>query len=102
MKPVRLIRPVYFLWVIVPVTLYALFLIVGAPHMLISYSWRDDGQGFDPLAYRYYIRCTYHGPYGPITIHWPPRGECNWFLFRHEGTSTAGASHTTNHTLRGS
>ena len=44
-----MIRPAYFIWIVVPVTLYLAFLAFGLPHFAWSYSWRDDGQGYDPF-----------------------------------------------------
>ena len=80
MKP-RLIRASYFVWIVVPLALYAVYQAYGLPHFIWSYDWRDDGQGYDPFANRYYLRCTYIGPYGAFTEHFPKNGECDWFQF---------------------
>jgi hypothetical protein len=52
----------------------------GLPHGIWSYSWVDQGQGYDPLAHRWYTRCTFIGPYGSITTH-PTNGRCGWVVF---------------------
>ena len=80
MKP-RLARPSYFIWVVVPLALYAGYLVFGLPHFIWSYQWRDNGQGYDPFAYRYYLRCDYIGPYGLMTDASPVGGKCAWFRF---------------------
>ena len=86
MKKIRFIRASYFIWLIVPVLLYAVYLHVGLPHMIWSYSWRDDGQGFNPHADRYYQRCTYIGPYGAFTV-FPVNGQRDWLLFQRKSAS---------------
>lgn len=73
---------VYLIWIIFPVALYLIYLIFGLPHIIWSYSWRNDGQGHDPFANRYYTKCVYIGSYGEFTIHNPNDGECDWFIFR--------------------
>ena len=78
---VRFLRLSYFIWLIVPVTILLLYLIFGMPHMIWSYSWIDEGQGYDPFATRHYTRCTYVGPYGNFTEH-PNNGKCGWVRFR--------------------
>ena len=75
-----MIRPVYFIWIVAPIALYLAFLTFGLPHFAWSYSWRDDGQGYDPFAYRWYLRCTYIGSYGSHR-YIPHNGKCPWFRF---------------------
>ena len=81
MKRVPLIRPGFFVWIIVPVALYAVYLVYGLPHVIWSYEWRDEGQGFEPFAPRHYTRCTYVGPYGAFSEHNPANGTCGWVWF---------------------
>lgn len=69
-------------WLLVPLALYIAVLVVGLPHVRWSYTWRDDGQGFDPLANRFYTRCSFIGPTGQYTIHHPDNGRCAWIIFR--------------------
>lgn len=83
---VRFLRLHYFLWVLVPVGLWFVYITYGLPHMLWSYSWRDDGQGHDPMAERYYTRCTYVGPYGNQTI-LPRNGKCPFLRFEKKAGS---------------
>ena len=77
MKP-SLVKPTDYIWVLVPLGLWLAYSLYGLPHLRFSYSWRDDGQGYDPFAKRYYTRCTYIGPYGEDTI-LPLRGHCPIF-----------------------
>jgi len=72
----------FFTWIAFPLGLYLAYAQIGLPHLRWSYSWVDGGQGFDPLAARYYTRCTFWGPYGRFTLHHPPRGKCAWVIFK--------------------
>lgn len=81
MKRVRLVRPSYFLWVIVPAALYAGYATYGLPHVIWKYEWRDDGQGYAPFAPRYYTKCEFVGPYGVFVEHYPADGKCGWVQF---------------------
>lgn len=78
---VYLVRPIYFAWVIVPVTIYLGYLAFGLPHMIWSYEWRYTRQSQNPYANRYYTRCTFIGPYGAFTIFHPKGGNCGWIKF---------------------
>lgn len=71
----------YFIWIIIPASLYLTYLIIGLPHFIWSYSWQDNGT-YDPFAERFYTRCTFIGPYGEFTIHHPDNGKCGWIVFR--------------------
>lgn len=77
---VRFLRLSYFLWVLVPAGLWLVYTSYGLPHIIWSYSWLDEGQGYDPFATRYYTRCTYAGPYGNRTI-LPSNGQCPLIRF---------------------
>ncbi|MCV6600976.1 MAG: hypothetical protein OIF54_05340, partial [Cohaesibacter sp.] len=66
----------FFGWALFPLALFLVFLMVGLPHLSVRYSWRDEGQGYDPFARRYYVSCTYWGPYGTFTINYPQNGKC--------------------------
>lgn len=76
MKP-RFLRPSYFVWIIVPVALYAAYAIYGLPHLIWSYDFRGT---YTDRANRFYTRCTFIGPYGAFTTY-PTDGECPWFFF---------------------
>ena len=56
----KLVR--FLWWMIIPVGVYFAYLIFGLPHFIWSYSWVDEGQGYDPWAQRYYTRCNFHRP----------------------------------------
>lgn len=65
---VALIRGQYFLWVLVPIALYAGLLQIGLPHIVWEYSFTSPGQTMDPFAPRIYHRCSYWGPYGNFDV----------------------------------
>lgn len=70
----------FFVWTLVPFAAVLIYLWAGMPHVLFSYTWRDDGQGSDPFAKRHYISCTHIGPFGEITLHaWD--GRCRFIHF---------------------
>lgn len=79
-----MIRPSYFIWVIVPIALYLVYMAWGSPHIAFNYTWRNDGQGYDPFAKRWYLSCEYIGATGSHQYH-PQDGKCPWFRFyKHE------------------
>jgi hypothetical protein len=80
MTRVRLIRASFFLWLIVPTAAYLAYQAYGLPHVIWSYSWLDNGRGYDPYASRHYTSCTYVGPYGVFTDA-APGGRCGWVQF---------------------
>ncbi len=47
------------------------------PHVLWKYTFRDNGDQYNPLAERHYLTCTYYGPHGEITVH-AEFGRCAW------------------------
>ncbi len=87
MNPVRLIRPSFFIWIILPAALYLTYRAIGLPHVIFSYDWRDDGQGYSPFAERYYTRCTYVVPYGSCTDG-ATGGVCGWIQFHNDPKRT--------------
>ena len=80
----------FMIWIIVPVALYVAYATFGLPHIRWSYTWLDEGQGFEPLAQRYYTRCSFLGPFGQFDIHHPAQGTCAWIIFRKAPASTRG------------
>ena len=68
MKP-HLLRPSFFVWLIVPAAVYLAYLAFGLPHMIWSYEYRQVGPAStaNPFAGRYYTRCTFVGPYGSFS-----------------------------------
>ncbi len=89
MKP-RLLRKRYFISLVVLAALLTLNLAFGLPHLRVSYTWIDQGQGFDPYADRYYTHCVFYGPFGRFDFH-PTDGSCAWVRFyKRKGTSHAG------------
>ena len=74
---------VMWLWVIVPIVLFALYLTYGAPHAIWSYSYHDNGRRWDPLAPRYYTSCTYVGWGGQTVTQAARGGKCGWVRFFH-------------------
>ncbi len=79
---VRFLRASYFIWTLVAAAVYMTCLSLGLPHVIWSYDWRDTGQGDDLSAERFYTRCTYVGPYGAFTEHFPMDGKCAWLRFK--------------------
>lgn len=73
--------PRYFVWTLVPILLYGAYPMNAAPHVIWSYVWRDDGQGYAPFAHRHYLRCTYVGPYGTFSED-AVDGKCSWITLR--------------------
>lgn len=79
-----MIRPAYFVWIVVPIALYLAYQVYGWPYLNWSYDFRSAG-GYDPFAERYYTRCTYWNPTGTHTIH-PSDGNCPRIkFFNHKG-----------------
>ena len=70
----------YFIWIIGPVLIYGGYLAWGLPHIAFNYTFRNDGQGYDPYAHRWYLECEYIGSYGSH-MYYPTDGKCPWFRF---------------------
>lgn len=69
-----------FLWVLLPLAAYGVFITKGLPHGIVSYSFLDNGNKWDPFLERYYTSCSFYGPYGSFTV--PARnGKCPWLGF---------------------
>lgn len=79
MKP-RFIKLSYFIWLIIPVSLWLAYQAFGLPHAIWSYAWIDEGQGLDPFAHRTYTSCRFVGPYGEFELP-AENGECGWIQF---------------------
>jgi len=78
------------LWVIVPMIAYGIYLTSGAPHLLVSYRYHDNGDVFNPLAARSYTQCSYVGwGLSEITT-LPVNGRCPLIrFFKFEGGAYA-------------
>ncbi len=83
-RRVPLLRASYFWWVILPIVLFAAYLVFGLPHVIWSY--RFFGTHAD-LASRVYHQCTWLGPYGEITRA-AENGKCWIIRFFHEEGAT--------------
>ena len=83
----------FFIWVLFPIAVVVTYLVLGLPYLRASYSWRDDGQGYDPFAKRYYLSCTYWNPAGTFTIEHPRNGDCLLFVFRKSSDNSGGRDH---------
>jgi len=80
LKP-RLIRVRYFIWLMVPLSIYAVSQTQGTPHMRWSYRYVDNGAS---MTNRYYTHCTYVGFSGVSQFH-PMNGDCPFVqLFKKE------------------
>ncbi|MFA6965227.1 hypothetical protein [Bosea sp. (in: a-proteobacteria)] len=82
MKRVSLIRPSFFIWLIVPVAIWLSVVAFGLPHVIWSYEWIGRGRGYAGLEGRHYTRCTYVGPHGVIVAP-AAEGRCAWVRFFH-------------------
>lgn len=78
---ITFLRPIYFLWLAVPLAGYLAIAVLGAPHVLWTRSWHFSG----PDSERFYTRCSYIGPYGEFTVHFPSDGKCSFFRFFKRG-----------------
>ncbi len=65
-----------FLWLIVPIGIYAGYRAWGTPHLVWSYTYVGGG-GADPFANRLYITCSYSGWTGLRTAT-ARGGKCGW------------------------
>jgi hypothetical protein len=74
----------FFIWILVPVAGFVALQIFGAPFLRWNYSWRDDGQGYDPYAPRWYLSCTYIGFTGNFAAD-PLNGKCPLVRFEKRG-----------------
>ena len=72
MKP-TLIRPVYFVWLVVPTVGYLAYLILGWPHVL--FAWTDR-------VPRSMSSCAYIGPTGIFETYTKTDGSCQVVRFR--------------------
>lgn len=80
-KP-RLFRLGYFYWALVPIAIAIAHQTMGEPHFRWSYSWLDQGQGYDPYAARHYTQCNYAGFRHSFTLR-PMNGQCPLLMFKH-------------------
>lgn len=73
-----------FIWILVPAAIWAVFVLWGSPHLVLSYRFHDNGDRWNPLAERHYTQCTYYGALGAITV-LAERGSCPWVRFFRAG-----------------
>ncbi len=84
MRKPRLLRPSFFVWLIVPALMLGTYQLYGLPHVIWSYDWRAMGpNSFADFSKRHYTRCSYLGPTGLIIDH-PNDGKCSWLRFAHK------------------
>ncbi len=69
-----------FLWLAIPLGLWAVFTFWGTPHVALTWRFHDNGARYDSLARRHYIDCTYYGLAGTFTVH-ADQGACPWIRF---------------------
>jgi len=74
----------YFIWVLVPLAAFLALQIFGPPFIRWNFSWRDDGQGHNPYAARWYLSCTYIGFTGSFAAD-PRDGKCPLIRFEKRG-----------------
>ena len=73
-----------FLWLFGAGALYTVYQTKGLPHFAFSYTFSDNGDQYNPFAERYYITCTFWGPYGMFTVD-ARNGRCAWVQMFKEG-----------------
>lgn len=69
-----------FLWLIVPLGLWLAVALLGTPHLVVSYTFHDNGDVYNPRAHRHYITCTYWGWTGMHRVA-AEHGQCPWVRF---------------------
>lgn len=73
----RYLRLLYFVWLAAVPVCYVAVATYGLPHLV----WTTFGHNV--AAGRFHTRCTYVGPYGSFTVHFPRDGDCPIFrLFK--------------------
>ena len=72
-----------WLWLIVPAAIFMIYMLVGTPHLIISYSFLDNGRRHDPWAPRHYTSCTFIGFSGQTVTVPAQGGKCGWVRFFH-------------------
>lgn len=77
---VPLLRVSYFWWVLLPVGLFAAYLLLGLPHVIWSYRFSGT---YSDFASRVYHECTWLGPYGEVTRA-AENGKCRLIRFFHQ------------------
>ena len=71
-----------FVWLIGAGALYGAYVGYGLPHAIWSYTFMDNGDRNNPFAKRYYLTCSFIGPYGVFKTY-AEDGRCGWVrLFR--------------------
>lgn len=66
-----------FAWLLVPLALWGSVTFWGTPHLVISYSFLDNGDRYNPVAERHYVSCTYLSWSGQRSVH-ALDGKCPW------------------------
>lgn len=85
MRKPRLIRPTFFIWLVVPVLMFGTCHQYGLPHVIWSYDWRPLGpNSFADFSSRHYTRCTYLGWGWRLHTEYPTDGTCGWLRFAHK------------------
>lgn len=74
-----------WLWLAAPAAVFAAYVAYGTPHMIISYTFHDNGRRFDPWAERHYITCTFVGWSGEFVTVGAHNGKCGWVRFFKSG-----------------
>lgn len=78
----RLFKPSYLLWTVPVAAIWLSFHAFGLPHVISSYTWRDNGHGMSLSVPRIYVRCRFVGPYGEFDVP-ATAGNCAWVRFFH-------------------
>ena len=69
------------LWLLLPLAAYGVTLVWGTPHLIVSYTFYDNGRPYDPFADRHYTSCTFVGLTGRSVTTPADFGRCGWVRF---------------------
>ncbi|HEX2839969.1 hypothetical protein [Hyphomicrobium sp.] len=69
----------YLLWVPLLGVVFAVYELVGLPHLCFSYEF--SARSIDPIEKRHYHSCTFVGPYGRWT-ETAVSGRCPWLRWK--------------------
>lgn len=84
-KP-RLVRPIYFAWLVVPLLAWVAFNVWGLPGFAWSYRFNlPSGASYGDFGARHYTFCRYLGFHGTHD-YYPTNGKCPFVRWYHPKT----------------
>ncbi|TPW33123.1 hypothetical protein FJU08_00715 [Martelella alba] len=67
-------------WIAVPLAAWGVYASKGLPHVIVEYTFLDNGHPYDLAVERHYLTCTFWGPYGTFHVD-AEQGKCAWVRF---------------------